>query len=164
MQSPLPQIMHSLKNLSHVLTKAEEHCEENKLDPAALLNARLYPDMFTCIRNVLVSCDTAKGTAARLSGVDNPSFEDNETTFDELQARIAKTLDFMASVPEEAFEGAEDRKVVLQTGKGEFEFTGAGYLATFAIPNFYFHVTTVYNILRHNGVPLSKVDYLRGKV
>ena len=74
MQSPLPQIMHSLKNLSHVLTKAEEHCEENKLDPAALLNARLYPDMFTCIRNVLVSCDTAKGTAARLSGVDNPSF------------------------------------------------------------------------------------------
>jgi hypothetical protein len=164
MQSPLPPIMHSLKALSHILTKAEAHCDEHKLDPSALLTARLFPDMFTCMRNVIVSCDTAKGMAARLTGIDNPVFEDNETTFEELQARIAKTLDFMATVSDDAFDGAEDRKVVLKTGQGEFEFTGAGYLATFAIPNFYFHVTTTYNILRHNGVPLGKVDFLRGKV
>ena len=164
MKSPLFPIMHSLKALSHVLTKAEAHCADNNIDPATLLTARLFPDMFTCIRNVLVSCDTAKGMAARLAEMENPVFEDNETTFDELQARITKTLEFMATVPDSAFEGAEDRKIVLQTGKGEFEFTGEGYLATFAIPNFYFHMTTAYNILRHNGVELGKVDYLRGKV
>ena len=164
MQNPLPQIIHSLKALSHILAKAEAHCEDNKIDPNALLTARLFPDMFTCIRNVIVSCDTAKGTAARLSGMDNPVFEDNETTFEELQARISKTLEFLKSVPDAAFEGAEDRKVLLKTGQGEFEFTGTEYLAVFAFPNFYFHMTTTYNILRHNGVPLGKVDFLRGKV
>ena len=163
MQNPIPPIAHSLRALSHVLEKAEAHCSENKIDPAALLTARLYPDMFTCIRNVIVSCDTAKGMAARLSGIDNPVFEDNETTFEDLQARIAKTLDFLATVPADAFEDADERKVVLQTARGEFEFTGASYLVTHGIPNFYFHMTTTYNILRHNGVPLGKIDFLRGK-
>ncbi|MEP4294055.1 MAG: DUF1993 domain-containing protein, partial [Rhizobiaceae bacterium] len=104
MQSPMPSIVNSLKCLSHVLDKAEAHCADNKLDPAALLTARLFPDMFTTIRNVIVSCDTAKGLAARLTGVDNPVFEDNESSFAELQARIAKTLDFIATLPNDAFE------------------------------------------------------------
>jgi len=163
MQSPMPPIVNSLNALSHILDKAESHCNDHKLNPNALLTARLFPDMFTSIRNVIVSCDTAKGMAARLAGVDNPVFEDSESSFDELQARISKTLDFIASVPDDAFEGAEDRTVILKTGQGEFEFTGANYLTGFALPNFYFHMSTTYNILRHNGVVLGKVDFLRGK-
>ena len=163
MQTPMPPIVHSLKALSHVLELAQAHCEKNEIDPAALLNARLFPDMFTCIRNVLVACDNAKGMAARLSETENPVFEDNETSFEELQARITKTLEFIATVPDAAFEGAEGRTVHLKTGRGDLEFTGADYLATFAVPNFYFHMTTTYNILRHNGVPLGKIDYLRGR-
>lgn len=163
MKNPLPPIMHSLNALSHVLDKAQGHCDENNIDPAALLTARLYPDMFTCTRNVIVSCDTAKGMAARLTGLENPSFSDDETTFEELQARISKTLAFLATVPEDAFDGADERKVLLKTFRGDFEFTGADYLVTHAIPNFYFHMSTTYNILRHNGVPLGKIDFLRGK-
>ena len=163
MKNPIPPIVHSLNALSHVLDKAEAHCAENKIDPAALLTARLFPDMFTCTRNIIVSCDTAKGMAARLAGIENPAFEDNESTFEELQARIAKTLDFLATVPADAFEDADEREVVLQTARGEFRFTGASYLVTHGIPNFYFHMTTTYNILRHNGVPLGKIDFLRGK-
>lgn len=160
MQSPVPMLTHALNTLAKILTKAEAHCEEHKIDPNALLTARLYPDMFTLIRNVQTVSDTSKGMVARLGQLDNPSYEDNEASFAELQERIAKTLAFIKDVPDSAFEGAETREVVLQAGPQEFKFSGAGYMASFAQPNFYFHMTTVYNILRHNGVPLGKRDFL----
>jgi hypothetical protein len=160
MQSPVPSFTHSLRSLSAILSKAEEHCEARKIDPNALLTARLFPDMLNLTRNVLIACDTAKGLAARLSQTDNPSFEDNETTFAELQARITKTIEFMESVPEAAFEGAEDREVVMKFGPQEMKYTGAAYFSGFATPNFYFHMTTAYSILRHSGVEIGKRDFL----
>lgn len=159
MQSPVPAYTHSLRSLSAILIKAEAHCEKRDIDPNALLTARLFPDMLNLTRNVLIACDTAKGLAARLSQTDNPSFEDNETTFAELQVRITTTIEFMESVPETAFEGAEDREVILKFGPQE-KFTGASYFVGFATPNFYFHMTTAYNILRHNGVEIGKRDFL----
>ena len=160
MQNPVPNYTHPLRSLSAILVKAETHCDDRKIDPNALLTARLFPDMMNFTRNVLVTCDTAKGLAARLSQTDNPSFEDNETTFDELQARIAKTIEFMESVPDAAFEGAEQRDVVMKFGPEERTFTGASYFTGFAVPNFHFHMTTAYNILRHNGVEIGKRDFL----
>jgi len=159
MQSPVPAYTHSLRSLSAILRKAEAHCENLNIDPNALLTARLFPDMLNFIRNVLVACDTAKGLAARLSQTENPSFEDNETTFAELQVRITTTIEFMESVLETAFEGAGDREVILEFGP-QRKFTGASYFADFATPNFYFHMTTAYNILRHNGVEIGKRDFL----
>jgi len=108
----------------------------------------------------LIACDTAKGLAARLSQTENPSFEDNEATFAELQARITKTIEFMQSVPEAAFNGAEGRDVIMKFGAQEMTFTGAAYFSGFATPNFFFHMTTAYDILRHNGVELGKWDFL----
>ncbi|MCR9137358.1 MAG: DUF1993 domain-containing protein [Alphaproteobacteria bacterium] len=163
MQSPLPAFTHSLKALSAILAKAEAHCADRNIEPSVLLTARLFPDMMNFIRNVLAACDTAKGAAARLSETDNPRFEDNETSFAELQARIQKTLDFMATVPDSAFEGAEDRIVNMKAGARDLTFTGANYLSVFATPNFYFHMATAYNILRHNGVEIGKVDFLGGR-
>ena len=162
MQSPVPVYTHSLRSLSAILRKAELHCEDRNIDPNALLTARLFPDMLNLIRNVLIACDTAKGLAARLSQTDNPSYEDNETTFADLQARITKTIEFMESVPATAFEGAEDREVILKFRPQE-KFTGATYFTGFATPNFYFHMTTAYDILRHNGVDIGKRDFLGAK-
>jgi hypothetical protein len=160
MQNPVPGYTHALRSLSAILTKAEAHCEKRKIDPNALLAARLFPDMLNFTRNVLVACDTAKGLAARLSQTDNPGYEDNETTFAELQARIAKTIVFMESVSDAAFEGAEDRQIVMKFGPEERTFIGSAYFTGFANPNFYFHMTTAYDILRHNGVKIGKRDFL----
>ena len=160
MHNPVPSYTHALRSLSAILTKAEKHCEDRKIDPNALLTARLFPDMMSFTRNILVACDTAKGLAARLSQTDNPSYEDNEETFSELQARITKTIEFMDSVPDAAFEGAENREIVMKFGPEERKFIGSAYFNGFAIPNFYFHMTTAYNILRHNGVEIGKRDFL----
>ena len=160
MQSPVPAFIHSLRSLSAILTKAEAHCAARKIDPSVMLTARLFPDMLHFTRNVQIVCDTAKGLAARLSQTDLPSYADDEASFAELQARIQKTIDFMNAVPAAAFEGAEDREIVMKAGPREFKFTGANYLAGFATPNFYFHMTTAYNILRHNGVEIGKGDYM----
>lgn len=160
MQNPVPNYTHPLRSLAAILVKAEAHCEDRKIDPNVLLTARLFPDMMNFTRNVLVTCDTAKGLAARLSQTENPSFEDNETTFNELQARIAKTIAFMEFVPDAAFEGAEQRDVVMKFGPEERTFTGSSYFTGFAVPNFHFHMTTAYNILRHNGVEIGKRDFL----
>jgi len=160
MPSPVPALSHSLTALSKILTKAEAHCEERSIDSNVMLTARLYPDMLNLLRNVSTACDTAKFAASRLSQTEPPVYEDTETTFDELQARIQKTLAFMASIPDAAFEGAEDRQVTMQAGPQELTFSGAGYLATFVMPNFYFHMATAYGILRHNGVDVGKRDFL----
>ena len=149
-----------LRNLSVLIDKAEAHCTAKKIEPSALTTARLFPDMFPFTRQVQIACDTAKGAVARLAGVDIPKHEDTEQTFAELKARIAKTLDFIESIPAAKIDGSEDREIVLPMRSGERRFKGMQYLLGFAYPNFYFHVTTAYNILRHNGVEVGKQDFI----
>src|SRR5215831_294941 len=159
-QASAPRFVNILGNLSAILDKAQAHAEAKKLDPAALTAYRLYPDMLPFTRQVQIACDTAKGAVARLAGVEVPRHEDVETSFPELKARIAKTVDFIKSVKPEQLDGSEDRNIHLKLGTREVNFTGMQYLFGHALPNFYFHVTTAYNILRHNGVELGKRDYL----
>ena len=146
--------------LSDVLRKGEAHAAERKIAPSTLLTARLFPDMFALTGQVQAACDTAKRATARLVGVESPRFEDNETTFDELYARIQRTSDFVAQHRPDAFRDADARKIELKLPAGAVSLTAEQYLVRFALPNFYFHVTTAYDILRHNGVPLAKRDYL----
>jgi hypothetical protein len=153
---------HMLRSLSSVLSKAAAHCEAKKIEPAALLQSRLYPDMFPLVRQVQIASDSAKGAAARLAGVEVPKFEDTEATFPELQARIDKTIAFLDTLKPEQFTGAEDRQVVLQLRDRSLEFKGGDFLATWANPNFFFHVTTAYALLRHGGVEIGKSDFLGG--
>ena len=150
----------TLTALSAILDKAAAHAEAKGFDPAILLNDRLAPDMFTLTRQVQIACDTAKGAGARLAGLEVPKHEDSETTMAELKARIAKTLAFVNGIPATAFAGSEDRSVVLQMRKQTVEFVGRTYLFEHALPNLFFHVTTAYAILRHNGVEIGKGDYL----
>jgi hypothetical protein len=159
-QASAPRFAHMLRSLSALLDKAQAHCEAKKIDPLALTQFRLYPDMFPLTRQVQIACDTAKGAVARLAGADIPKHEDTEQTFADLKARIAKTVDFIESVPAAKVDGTEDKEVVLKMRAGDMKFTGLQYLLGFAYPNFYFHVTTAYNILRHNGVELGKRDFL----
>lgn len=149
-----------LKGLAAILRKAEAHCEAKKIEPDALLKARLYPDMFHFTRQVQLVSDFAKGTGARLAGIAAPSFPDEEKTFAELQARIAKTRDFLATLKKEQFAGAAERPITIKVGGQDMTFAGAAYLPGYAMPNFFFHLTTAYDILRHNGVELGKRDYM----
>jgi len=160
MQSPVPAFAHSLRALDRILQKAEAHCEARKIDPSVLANDRIAPDMLPFRRQVGMTCDHAKFAAARLTGQEAPRFDDTEQTFPELRERIAKTLEFIESVPDSAFEGAEARTIQLKAGPQELTFPGTAYLAAFVVPNFYFHMTTAYNILRHNGVELGKRDFM----
>ena len=156
----VPVMTRFLTNLKTILAKAAAHAAANKIDEAALITARLYPDMFAFARQVQIACDNAKGAVGRLAGVDIPKHADTEATFADLTARIDKTLAYIAGVPASAFEGRGDAQIVLAFGDWRQEFTASGYLRTWALPNFYFHVTTAYDILRHNGVPVGKMDYL----
>jgi len=159
-QASAPRFANVLKNLSAILDKAQAHVEAKKLDPAALTAYRLYPDMFPLKRQVQVACDSAKGAVARLAGVEIPKHEDTEQTFAELQARIARTIDFINTIKPAQIDGSEGKEIVLKLGAREVKFTGVQYLLGHATPNFYFHVTTAYNILRHNGVEVAKRDYI----
>ncbi len=151
----------TLRALTKILEKAAQHASARKLDPAALAGARLAPDMYPLVKQVQIACDFAKGSTARLTGQDPPRFEDNEQTLDELKSRVAKTLDYLQSVRAGAFEGSEDRDVRLPIPNGgSLDFKGLAYLKDWALPNFYFHVVTAYDILRHNGVEIGKRDYL----
>jgi len=156
----VPTANRMLGNLSNFLDKAAAFAEAKKFDAAVLLNARLAPDMFTLTRQVQIACDMIKGAAARLSGTEIPKYEDNETTVAELKARIAKTLTFVNGVDAAKFAGSEDRDIVLQARAGELRFKGLNYLRDYALPNMYFHITTTYAILRHNGVELGKPDFI----
>jgi len=162
-QASATRFTQMLNNLSAILAKAQAHCEARKIDPLVLTSARLYPDMFAFARQIQVCCDTAKGAVARLAGVEAPKHEDTEKTFEELQARIAKTLDFIGSVKPAQIDGSEEKDIVLKTPTRELNFKGAQYLLAFAWPNFYFHAATAYDILRHNGVELGKLDFLGGR-
>jgi hypothetical protein len=159
----VPPLTRALNNLSHILKKGEEYADAKKIEHAVLLNARLFPDMYPLIRQVQIATDMSKGAVARLADLEVPKYEDDETTFEQLQARITKTLAFIESVKPEQMQGAETRDVKILVRNMPMEFKGLDYLLKWVNPNVYFHVTTAYNILRHNGVELGKTDYLRGK-
>jgi len=159
-QASAPRLVNMLKNLAAILDKAQAHAEARKIDPAVLLASRLYPDMFTLTRQVQVACDNAKGAAARLAGVEVPKHEDTEQTFADLKARIAKTIDFVDSFKPAQIDGSEEKNIHLKLGPLEVDWKGMQYLLGFALPNFYFHVVTAYDILRHNGVEIGKRDYI----
>jgi len=156
----VPVLVRALSNLSGVLDKAVAHAEARKIDPAVLLNSRLYPDMFALVRQVQIASDNAKGGAARLAGVQPPKYEDNEASFAELQARLEKTIAYLNTFTPEQIDGSEEREVVLTLRSGELKFVGLNYLLGYLLPNFFFHMTTAYAILRHNGVELGKRDFL----
>jgi hypothetical protein len=156
----VPVFSERLRALANVLAKAEANAAERKIDPAVFLTARLAPDMLTMTKQVQIATDHAKGAASRLAGREVPKYEDNEATFAELQARVAKTRDYLATFKREEFEGSDERTVTLKIGGNDVQLKGAEYLLDVAMPNFYFHVTTAYGILRHNGVPLGKGNFL----
>jgi hypothetical protein len=151
-----------LKNLARILAKAESHATAAKIDPKDFMEARLAPDMFPLTRQIQVASDAAKFCAARLSGATPPSWPDTEASFAELQARIATTISYLESVPAAAIDGTEDKTITVTLRGKPVEFTGRSYLLNFAMPNFMFHVTTAYAILRHKGVEIGKADYLGG--
>ena len=159
-QASIPTFIHGLQNLSAILAKAAAYAAAKKIDPSVLIGARLAPDMFPLSRQIQIATDGVKGCAARLAGIDVPSYPDTEITFPELQARIAKTIAFLQSVSAEKIDGSEKRAILLKVGGNELKFEGQPYLLGFVIPNFYFHVTTAYAILRHNGVDIGKIDFL----
>jgi hypothetical protein len=149
-----------LANLSRILGKAEAYAIEKRFDPAVLLQARLYPDMFPLIRQIQIACDHAKGATARLAGLQVPTFSDDEQTFDEIVRRIARTLEYVGSVAPASFEDSAFRKIEIKLGSREMQFEAKQYLFNFALPNFFFHVATAYDILRHGGLNIGKRDYL----
>ena len=159
-EASVPVFVNALRNLSTLLEKGEAHAVAKKIEPSVLLGYRLAPDMRPLTSQVQLASDNSKGPAARLAGVERPSFEDNETTFEALQARIAKTIEFLESIDKAKFEGAESRKVVFPVRGNDVHFNGDAYLLHFALPNFFFHVATAYDILRHAGVEIGKLDYL----
>jgi hypothetical protein len=161
-QASIPQFSKMLTNLSHILKKGEEFASAKSLDSKALVEGRLAPDMFPLSKQVQVACDQVKNGMARLAGVEPPKFEDNETTFAQLQDRIAKTISFANSLKPEQIDGTEAKEIKFSIKEWSFEFIGEQYLLTWIIPNFYFHVTTAYDILRHQGVEIGKSDYLGG--
>lgn len=158
----IPPMIRSLENLSKVLDKAVSQAKTEDRDLKDLLEARLAPDMYPFPRQIQIASDSAKGCAARLAGIEPPAMPDTETTFPELQARISKTVDFLKSVKREQLDGAEDRSITLKFPQGEMKFSGRDFLTGFALPNFYFHVTTAYDILRHKGINIGKMDFLGG--
>ena len=159
-QASIPVFIRMLGNLSTILDKAAAHAEAKKIDPAIFINARLAPDMYPLNRQIQIATDMAKGCAARLAGIEVPSYEDNESTFPDLQARIAKTVAFLQSVSAEQVNGSEERTVTLKLRGKEIGFLGQPYLLNFVLPNFYFHITVAFAILRHNGLEIGKMDYI----
>ncbi len=161
-QSCMPSLLASLKNLDHILAKAESFSAARKVNAQVLLNYRLAPDMLPLSSQIQIACDTAKGCGARLAGVDMPRFDDNEKDLAQLRERVAKTLTFLKGLKPESFDGAEEKTIELKFPNSSFSFTGLNYINHFVMPNFYFHMTCAYAILRHCGVELGKSDYLQG--
>lgn len=159
-QASVPVFIHMLKNLAAILQKGVAYAEVKKIEPTVLINSRLYPDMFALVRQIQIASDVAKGCGARLAGLEPPKFEDNETTFPELFARIDKTVAYLETLKPEQIDGSEQRTVTLQIRNRTMTFLGMPFLLNFALPNFYFHVTTAYDILRHCGVEIGKQDFI----
>ena len=159
-QSSVPIFTRLLTNLKTILQKAAAHAQAKKIDESALLQARLYPDMFTLVKQVQLASDFARGTGARLAGKEPPSFEDNEKSFPELMARIDRTLDYLRTLKAGEIDGSEGREIVRPVRGEPRRFTGINYLLQYALPNFFFHTTTAYAILRHSGVEIGKGDFI----
>jgi hypothetical protein len=159
-QACVPPITRALNNLAAILEKGASHAEAKKIDPAVLINSRLYPDMFALAKQVQIASDIAKGGAARLAGAQAPSFEDNETTFPQLAERLRKTVAYLETLKPEQIDGSEDKTVTWQTRSATKSMQGMAYLMNHVLPNVHFHVTTAYNILRHNGIEIGKQDFL----
>lgn len=159
-QALIPASIKMLHNLSNLLAKAHAHCEARQIDPAVFLQSRLFPDMLPLTKQVQIATDMIKGAGARLAGVEIPKFEDDETTVAQLQARLDKTVAFLSSLQAAQIDGSEEREITLQLRDRQIQFKGQAYLTDWVLPNFYFHVTTAYNLLRHGGVEIGKRDYL----
>ena len=159
-QASVPTFLRMLDNLAAILEKAAAHAEARKIDPAVLVGSRLYPDMFPLVKQVQIATDAAKGGAARLAGMEPPAFEDNESTFAQLVARVRRTGDYLKSLEPGQIDGSEDRTVTWKTRTATKTMQGMPYLLNHVLPNLYFHVTTAYAILRHNGVEIGKGDFL----
>jgi len=159
-QASVPLLVRGLTNLQAIIGKAQAYAAEKQIDPTVLTGARLFPDMLPLSRQIHIATDTAKGCAARLADVEAPKFEDVEVTFDDLHARIQKTIDYLKTFKPQQLDGTEARQITLKMRSGPIEFSGLNYLLAFVLPNFYFHITTAYDILRHNGVEVGKLDYL----
>jgi hypothetical protein len=159
-QASVPRFVNILGNLSNILDKAQAHADAKKFDAGALTGYRLFPDMLPMTAQVQIACDAAKGVVARLAGVEIPAHEDTEKTIADLKARIAKTIAFIQSVTPGQIDGTEDKEIVIKRGDKETRYKGMQFLLGHALPNFYFHVTTTYNILRRNGVEIGKRDYI----
>ncbi|MDB5764542.1 MAG: hypothetical protein JWQ21_3537 [Herminiimonas sp.] len=156
----VPVFKQMLGSLSDILDKAEVHAAAKKIDPNALLQARLFPDMFPLTRQIQVAADFSKGACARLAGVEVPKYEDNEQSFADLKARIAKTLAFIDTLTPAQIDGSEDRDITTSAGANSKTFKGQPYLVNYALPHFFFHATTAYAILRHNGLEVGKKDFI----
>ena len=161
-QASVPVFLRNLTNLKAILEKGAADAEARKIEPSVFVNARLAPDMFALARQVQIATDTVKGAGARLAGIDVPSYEDTETTFPELQARLDKTIAFLKTLKADQIDGSEERTIVLKMRSGDISFTGQNYLLNFVLPNLFVHCTTTYAILRHNGVQVGKLDFLGG--
>lgn len=159
----IPVFKQMLGSLNELLNKAKAHCVEKKIDPSALLQARLFPDMFPLSRQVQIACDFARGVSARLAGVDVPTNDDKEQSFDELQALITRTLTFLDSLTPSQFAASKEQEIITRPGTPkEKKFNGQSYLLSYGLPQFFFHVTTTYALLRHNGLDVGKRDYMGG--
>jgi hypothetical protein len=156
----IPVLTRGLTNLTAILDKAAAHAAAKKIDPAVLAQARLFPDMVPLSRQVQITCDTAKGAAARLAGVEVPKHEDTEKTIEELKQRVAKTLEFVKSIKAEQLHGAESKTIEMKFPNSTLTFTGLTYLANFVLPNFFFHISMTYALVRTNGIEVGKMDYL----
>ena len=159
-QASVPLMTKMLINLKSILQKAIAHAKAKKIEESALLNARLYPDMFVLTRQVQIACDVARGTGARLAGQEPPAYEENEQSLAELVSRIERSVDYLQSLKPQQIDGSETREIVRPVRGEPKKFTGLNYLLQFALPNFFFHVTTAYAILRHNGIEIGKYDYI----
>lgn len=159
-QASVPVFIRALTNLSAILKKGDAYAQAKKVEPAVLVNARLFPDMFALVRQVQIASDTAKGCAARLAGLEPPSFADQEQTFAELYARLDKTIAFLKTLKPAQIDGSEERAIELKMRDRTVHTKGREYLLERALPNLFFHVTTAYGILRHNGVEIGKKDFL----
>jgi uncharacterized protein len=159
-QASVPVFVRMLGNLSEILTKAAAYAEAKKIEPSVLFGSRLAPDMLPLSFQIRSVSESAKVCTARLAGMDPPSFSDNETTFAEFQERITKTIEFVKSVKPEQIDGSEERDITVKTRTRNLEFKGQAFMLGFALPNFYFHLTTAYAILRHNGLDIGKADFL----
>jgi hypothetical protein len=159
-RASVPVFTRTLGNLAEILRKAAAHAQARKIDPAVLVNARLFPDMLPLSRQVQIATDHAKNSSSRLAAAERPAFEDNETTFDELQARIAKTIAYVNSLDAARFDGSDERDITLPISGTDVQLKGSDYLFGFVHPNFYFHVTTAYAILRESGIEIGKTDFI----